>query len=163
MLLLGLDPGLRNTGWGIVAAEGNRLRHVANGVIRPPAGDLAARLLALHEALAEMIARTAPDAAAVEETFVNTNGQATLKLGQARGVVMLAPALAGLPVTEYPANTVKKSLVGYGHAGKDQIGHMVRTLLPGATIESPDAADALAVAICHAHHAAFNSRLEAAR
>lgn len=163
MLLLGLDPGLRNTGWGIIAAEGNRLRHVANGVIRPPTGDLAIRLLALHEALAEMIAATAPDEAAVEETFVNVNGQATLKLGQARGVVMLAPALAGLRVTEYPANTVKKSVVGFGHAGKDQIGHMVRTLLPGVEIGSPDAADALAVAICHAHHAVLRDRLETAR
>lgn len=163
MLLLGLDPGLRNTGWGVVAAEGNRLRHVANGVVRPPAGDLATRLLALHEALADIVARMTPDEAAIEETFVNANGQATLKLGQARGVVMLAPALAGVPVTEYPANTVKKALVGYGHAGKDQIGHMVRTLLPGVAIGSPDAADALAVAICHAHHAASQRRLEAAR
>jgi crossover junction endodeoxyribonuclease RuvC len=163
MLLLGLDPGLRNTGWGIVAAEGNRLRHVANGVIRPTGGDLASRLRALHEALAQIIASHAPDEAAVEETFVNVNGQATLKLGQARGVVMLAPALAGLPVAEYPANTVKKSLVGYGHAGKDQIGHMVRTLLPGVEIGSPDAADALAIAICHAHHAALKHRLETAR
>jgi crossover junction endodeoxyribonuclease RuvC len=163
MLLLGLDPGLLNTGWGIVSAEGNRLRHVANGVIRPPKGDLATRLLALHEALAEMLARTAPDEAAVEETFVNVNGQSTLKLGQARGVVMLAPALAGIPVTEYPTNTVKKSIVGFGHAGKDQIGHMVRTLLPGVEIGSPDAADALAVAICHAHHASLKHRLAAAR
>lgn len=163
MLLLGLDPGLRNTGWGIVAADGNRLRHVANGVIRPAKGDLASRLCALHEALVAVIASQAPDEAAVEETLVNVNGQSTLKLGQARGVVMLAPALAGLPVAEYPANTVKKSLVGYGHASKDQIGHMVRTLLPGVEIGSPDAADALAIAICHAQHSALNRRLEAAR
>ncbi len=163
MLLLGLDPGLRNTGWGVVSAEGNRLRHVANGVIRPPSGDLAVRLLALHEALADIIGRMKPDEAAVEETFVNVNGQSTLKLGQARGVVMLAPALAGVPVTEYPANTVKKALVGFGHASKDQIGHMVRVLLPGVEIGSPDAADALAVAICHAHHAESKRRLEAAR
>jgi len=163
MLLLGLDPGLRNTGWGVVAAEGNRLRHVANGVVRPPAGDLALRLLALHEALADIISRIAPDEAAVEETFVNVNGKSTLKLGQARGIVMLAPALAGVPVTEYSANTVKKAMVGFGHAGKDQIGHMVRALLPGAEIGSPDAADALAVAICHAHHAASKRRLETAR
>jgi len=163
MLLLGLDPGLRNTGWGVVAAEGNHLRHVANGVIRPSVGDLATRLLALHEALAGVIARMRPDEAAVEESFVNVNGQSTLKLGQARGVVMLAPAMAGLPVAEYPANTVKKALVGFGHAGKAQIGHMVRVLLPGAAIDSPDAADALAVAICHAHHVAPRQRLEASR
>jgi crossover junction endodeoxyribonuclease RuvC len=163
MLLLGLDPGLRNTGWGVVAVEGNRLRHVDNGVIRPTGSDLATRLLALHTALADLIARLAPDEAAVEETFVNANGQATLKLGQARGVVLLAPALAGLPVAEYPANTVKKAIVGFGHAGKEQVAHMVRALLPGAEIGSPDAADALAVAICHAHHRATQRVFEAAR
>ena len=163
MLLLGLDPGLRNTGWGVIEADGNRLRHVANGVVRSGQGSLAARLLALHQGLTDVIGRFGLDSAAVEETFVNRDGKATLKLGQARGVVMLAPARAGLPVAEYPANTIKKSVVGFGHADKSQIGHMVAMLLPGADAASPDAADALAVAICHAHHVATAERLEAAR
>lgn len=163
MRLLGLDPGLRHTGWGIVEAEGNRLRHVADGSIDPdPSLDLAARLVRLHDGLAEVIARYRPAEAAVEETFVNKNPTSTLKLGLARGVVLLCPALAGLPVAEYPANLVKKSVVGAGHASKDQIQMMVKVLLPGAAIASPDAADALAVAICHAHHAATARRWEAA-
>ncbi len=155
MRFLGLDPGLRVTGWGVVEAEGTVLRHVADGAVRPdvkrPMGE---RLAALHVGLAQVIARYAPDAAAVEETFVARNAGSALLLGQARGVVLLAPALAGVAVTEYSANTVKKSVVGAGHAAKVQIGAMVRMLLPGAACETEDAADALAVAICHAHHAA---------
>lgn len=164
MLLLGLDPGLRNTGWGVIEAESNKLRHVANGVVRPgAAGPLADRLLRLHESLTKVLRDFQLDGAAVEETFVNKDGKATLKLGQARGIVMLVPAQAGLQVAEYPANTVKKSVVGYGHADKTQIGHMISLLLPGAIVDSPDAADALAVAVCHAHHTATAHRLVAAQ
>ncbi len=153
MRVLGLDPGLRRTGWGVIEADGHRLRHVADGVVRAAEkGGMAHRLAEIHEQLGRVIAEFAPDSAAVEETFVNANGAATLKLGQARGVVLLAPALAGVPVAEYAANLVKKSVVGYGHAGKSQIGAMIGVLLPGATLETSDAADALAVAICHAHH-----------
>ena len=162
MLLLGLDPGLRNTGWGVIEAEANRLRHVANGVVRSGAGPLADRLLRLHEGLTAMIGDFQLDSAAVEETFVNKDGKATLKLGQARGIVMLVPAQAGVPVAEYPANTVKKSVVGFGHADKTQIGHMIAMLLPGADVATADAADALAVAVCHAHHVVTAQRLEAA-
>ena len=161
MLLLGLDPGLRNTGWGVIEAEANRLRHVANGVVRSGAGPLADRLLRLHEGLTAMIGDFQLDSAAVEETFVNRDGKATLKLGQARGIVMLVPAQAGVPVAEYPANTIKKSVVGFGHADKTQIGHMISMLLPGADAATADAADALAVAVCHAHHVATLQRLEA--
>lgn len=164
MKLLGLDPGLRATGWGIIAVDGNRLSHIADGVIAPgEEGELADRLARLHRALAALIAAHAPDEAAVEETFVNRNPQSTLKLGQARGVVLLAPALAGIKVFEYPANLVKKSLVGAGHAAKQQVAMMVRTLLPGATLATPDAADALAVAVCHAHHRASYLRWGAVR
>ncbi len=162
MLLLGLDPGLRNTGWGVIEAEDNRLRHVANGVVRSGSGPLADRLLRLHRDLTHVIGGFQLDGAAVEETFVNKDGKATLKLGQARGIVMLVPAQAGVPVTEYPANTVKKSVVGFGHADKTQIGHMIAVLLPGADVATADAADALAVAVCHAHHVATAQRLEAA-
>jgi len=163
MRLLGVDPGLRFTGWGVIDVDGNRLRHVANGVIKSGTGDLAIRLRRLHDGLQEVLARHAPDSAAIEETFVNRDGQSTLKLGQARGVAMLVPALAGIPVSEYAANSVKKSVVGYGHADKTQIGHMIGVLLPGATVDSPDAADALAVAICHAHHMAMRQVVEAAQ
>jgi crossover junction endodeoxyribonuclease RuvC len=153
--ILGLDPGLRRTGWGIVESAGNRLRHVAHGVIQPDAkASGAARLTQIFQGLEEIVARHAPDAAAVEEIFVNKNPASTLKLGQARGVALLVPALRGIPVAEYPANLVKKSVVGAGHADKAQIAHMVRLLLPAAKIDAADAADALAVAICHAHHAA---------
>ncbi|MGE0743746.1 MAG: crossover junction endodeoxyribonuclease RuvC [Rhodospirillales bacterium] len=163
MRLLGLDPGLRVTGWGVVDAEGNRLRHVADGVVRAPAdGPLADRLAALFAGLEQVLDAWRPDEAAVEETFVNRNGASTLKLGQARGIVMLAPARRGLPVAEYPANLVKQSLVGVGHAEKAQVAMMVRTLLPGCRLEAPDAADALAVAICHANHRGSLSRWNAA-
>jgi crossover junction endodeoxyribonuclease RuvC len=163
MKLLGLDPGLRVTGWGVIEVIDNRLRHVADGAVESDADDpLAVRLATLYDGIAAVIARYLPDAAAVEETFVNRNASSTLKLGQARGVVLLAPARAGLPVAEYATNLVKKSVVGSGHAAKMQIAMMVRTLLPGATLETADAADALAVAICHAHHAASAQRFIAA-
>lgn len=153
MRLLGLDPGLRVTGWGVVDVDGNRLSHVADGAVRVPTdGSLAARLAALYRGLERVIADHAPEEAAVEETFANRNPASTLRLGQARGVVLLAPAQAGMAVAEYPANLIKKSLVGAGHASKQQVAMMVRTLLPAAALETSDAADALAVAICHAHH-----------
>jgi len=154
MRLLGLDPGLIRTGWGVVDAEGNRLRYVACGLIAvPPKESLPVRLAQLFQALNDMLDRFAPDEAAVEESFVNRNAASTLKLGLARGVVLLAPAARGLPVFEYAANLVKKSVTGAGHAEKRQVGAMVGKLLPGSSAESADAADALAVAICHAHHA----------
>jgi crossover junction endodeoxyribonuclease RuvC len=150
--LIGLDPGLRCTGWGVVDVLGNRLRHVANGSVRAATeGTLADRLADLFAGLDEVLATWRPDLAAVEETFVNSNPTSTLKLGQARGVVLLAPALRGIPVAEYAPNQIKKSVVGVGHAAKEQIHMMVGVLLPGVEISGPDAADALAVAVCHAH------------
>jgi crossover junction endodeoxyribonuclease RuvC len=162
MRLIGLDPGLRLTGWGVIDVEGNRLRHVAHGVIRV-AGEqsLAERLCRLFDGVAAVIAAQQPAEAAVEETFVNVNPGSTLKLGQARGVVLLAPARAGVPVFEYAANLVKKSVTGTGHAEKQQIAMMVGRLLPGVEATA-DAADALAVAICHAHHRATAHRVGAA-
>ena len=158
--LLGIDPGLRFTGWGLVAAEGNRLRHLADGVIATDAEEsVPERLRALHDALAALLAEHRPDEAAVEETYVNRNGTATLKLGYARGVALLAPALAGIPVTEYGAKAVKRAVVGTGGAAKEQVAEMVRRLLPGAVLRRADAADALAVAICHAHHRASRLRI----
>jgi crossover junction endodeoxyribonuclease RuvC len=162
VLLLGIDPGLRFTGWGLVEADGNRLRHIADGVIATDGDDdVPARLKVLHDALAALLAAYRPDEAAVEETYVNRNGQATLKLGYARGVALLAPALVGIPVAEYGAMVVKKAVVGTGAAAKDQVQMMVRRLLPGASIKRADAADALAVAICHAHHRASRTRWSA--
>ncbi|GAB4119961.1 MAG: crossover junction endodeoxyribonuclease RuvC [Rhodothalassiaceae bacterium] len=153
MRLIGLDPGLQVTGWGVIDVAGSRLSHVANGTVRTDrAQDLAPRLVALHDGLAAVIAEWRPDAAAVEETFVNKNPVSTLKLGQARGIVLLVPALAGLPVAQYAPNHVKKAVVGVGHAAKEQVHAMVRILLPGCAIAGADAADALAVAICHAHN-----------
>lgn len=155
MRLLGLDPGLRNTGWGVIDVEGNRLRHVANGAVHSDAAcAMSERLLQLWDGVSQVIADFHPDEAAIEETFVNKNAVSTLKLGHARAAVLLAPARAGIAVAEYPANLIKKSVVGTGHAAKEQVAMMVRTLFPGCTFESPDAADALAVAVCHAHHAA---------
>ena len=153
MRLLGLDPGLRHTGWGIVDAEGNRLRHVASGRIDSGEGTIAERLVRLHDGVVDVIGRYQPDEAAVEETYVNKNPSSTLKLGLARGAVILAPAKAGLAVAEYAPSLVKKSVVGAGQADKGQVERMVRMLLPGAEPSSADAADALAIAICHAHHA----------
>ncbi|MCR6632598.1 MAG: crossover junction endodeoxyribonuclease RuvC [Magnetospirillum sp.] len=153
MRVLGLDPGLRITGWGIVDADGSRLRHVADGVIRSDDKlTLAERLVQLHQGVLAVIAQWGTEEAAVEQTFVNKNPESTLKLGQARGAVLLAPALSGLMVGEYAPASVKQAVVGTGRAQKEQVGMMVRTLLPGCLVQSPDAADALAVAICHAHH-----------
>lgn len=151
MRILGIDPGLRNLGWGVIDAEGNRLSHVANGVCHGTGETLAERLLALHSALTAVLAMYLPDQAAIEQTFVNKDGAGTLKLGQARGVAMLVPAQAGLPIGEYAPNQIKKTVVGVGHADKKQVDHMVRLQLPGAKVESPDAADALAIALCHAY------------
>jgi len=164
MRVLGLDPGLRHTGWGIIDVDGNRLSHVADGVVSAPVSlPLAARLVALFRQITAVLDRYRPDEAAVEETFVNKNPASTLKLGVARGVVLLAPAERGLAVAEYSANKVKKSVVGAGHAEKGQIELMVRRLLPGCSVVKADAADALAVAICHAHHAGTMNFWRAAR
>lgn len=152
MRVMGIDPGLRNLGWGVIESYGSRLSHVASGVCRTSSGDLARRLLDLHRQLTDILTRYQPDAAAVEQTFVNKDGAGTLKLGQARGIALLVPAQFGLTVGEYAPNAVKKAVVGVGHADKRQIDHMVRLQLPGCAPESPDAADALAVALCHAFH-----------
>jgi len=158
--ILGLDPGLRHTGWGVIEARDNRLRVIADGAIHTTApAALAERLAELYEGLEAVIAAHDPHEAAVEETFVNKNPHSTLKLGQARGVVLLAPARAGLPVAEYQPTLIKKAVVGTGTAKKDQVGMMVHTLLPGCLAATADAADALAVAICHAHHRASRAVL----
>jgi crossover junction endodeoxyribonuclease RuvC len=151
--IMGIDPGLRRCGWGIIEAVDNRLSFVAAGTVTPPVdGPLSIRLAALAEGLSGVLDAYAPHEAAVEETFVNAGVRSALTLGQARGVVLVTPALRGLPVAEYAANLVKKSVVGAGHADKNQIAIMVKTLLPTAVMKGPDAADALAIAICHAHH-----------
>ena len=162
MRVLGIDPGLRNMGWGVIDVTGVRLTHVANGICHSDSGELAQRLLALHRQLTEVIARFAPSTAAVEHTLVNKDGVATQKLGQARGIALLVPAQAGLEVGEYAPNAIKKAVVGVGHAAKEQIEHMVRLHLPGVVLAGADAADALAVAICHAHHVQSSGRLQAA-
>ena len=164
MRVLGIDPGLRNLGWGVIDVLGARITHVANGICHSDAGDgeLAQRLVSLHFQLTEVVRLYAPDAAAVEHTFVNKDAVATLKLGQARGIALLVPAQAGLTIGEYAPNAVKKAVVGVGHAAKSQVDHMVRLQLPGVVIEGPDSADALAIAICHAHHLQSAGRLEAA-
>ncbi len=151
--ILGIDPGLRHTGWGMIAAEGSRLSFIASGAIHTLSGvALSERLRLLHEGLAGVIAEHAPDEAAVEETFVNRDPQSTLKLGQARGIALVVPALAGLSVAEYSANLVKKTITGTGHAEKQQVAAMLKFLLPRSNAASADAADALAVAVTHAHH-----------
>ncbi|MEM8537506.1 MAG: crossover junction endodeoxyribonuclease RuvC [Pseudomonadota bacterium] len=152
MRVLGIDPGLRHMGWGIIMVQGTRLRHVANGVCHSTGDDLAARLLSLHTQLVAVVTEHQPEAAAIEQTFVNKDGVGTLKLGQARGIAMLAVAQAGLPVGEYAPNAIKKTVVGVGHADKAQVAHMVRVQLPGVQFAGTDAADALAIAICHAFH-----------
>ncbi|MDA8747253.1 crossover junction endodeoxyribonuclease RuvC [Litoreibacter sp.] len=162
MRVLGIDPGLRNMGWGVIDVEGTRVSHVANGVCKSLGTDLAARLLSLHAQLTEVLRAHQPQMAAVEQTFVNRDGAGTLKLGQARGIAMLVPAQAGLEVGEYAPNAVKKAVVGVGHADKRQVDHMVRMQLPGVTIAGPDAADALAIALCHAWHGRASGRLAAA-
>lgn len=151
--ILGIDPGLRKTGWGIIVSEGSKIGFVACGCVESEAGlSLAERLRQLHDGLTRIVASHAPDEVAVEETFVNRDPQSALKLGQARGVALVVPALAGLDVAEYAANLVKKTVVGVGHADKKQVQMMIRVLLPKAETRSADAADALAVAICHAQH-----------
>ena len=162
--IIGIDPGLRFTGWGVVESEGTRLRYVDCGtVVSSAKADLATRLRELYEGLTEVMAAQAPHEASVENTFVNKDANATLKLGQARGIAMLVPALAGVPVGEYAPNAVKKAVIGVGHGDKKQIQLMVRTLLPQARWDSDDAADALAIAICHAHNrGAVGGRLAAA-
>ena len=160
MILLGLDPGLGTTGWGLIAADGNRLTHLGNGQIKTDSKmPLSTRLLVLDLALTDLILEHRPDGAAVEEVFVNVNPQSTLKLGQARGVILLNAARSGMEVGEYAARLVKKSVVGVGNASKDQVHAMVARLLPGARIAGPDASDALDVAITHAHHLASARRI----
>jgi len=161
--ILGLDPGLRITGWGIIECEGSRLSHIDHGIVQSKDGeDLPIRLVSLYTQLIDIIQQYTPDEAAVEETFVNKNPLSALKLGIARGVVLLAPAQAGLIVGEYSANKVKKSVVGVGHADKNQVAMMVSRLLPKSGGVVKDAADALAVAICHAHHRTFFQKVRMA-
>jgi crossover junction endodeoxyribonuclease RuvC len=151
--ILGIDPGLRRTGWGMIAIDGNRLRFLACGSLATDTSTpLSDRLLAIHRGLSAVVETHAPDEAAVEATFVNKDASATLKLGQARGIAMLVPAIAGLPVAEYAPNLVKKTIVGAGHGEKAQVRMMIGVLLPKADPRSDDAADALAIAVCHAHH-----------
>ncbi|MCX7561119.1 crossover junction endodeoxyribonuclease RuvC [Sulfitobacter sp. F26204] len=157
MRIIGIDPGLRNLGWGVIDVTGNRISHVANGVCHSQGNDLAQRLLSLHLQLTEVFTVHRPLSAAIEQTFVNKDGAGTLKLGQARGIAMLVPAQAGLPVGEYAPNKVKKTVVGVGHADKGQVAHMVKVQLPGVVLHGPDATDALAIAICHAHHGGASS------
>jgi len=150
--IIGLDPGLQATGWGVIESDGVRLHHIAHGTVRSDASKaLSDRLLMLHDGIGTILQDYRPDEAAVEETFVNKNPVSTLKLGQARGVCLLVPALSGISVAEYAPNHIKKAVVGVGHAGKAQVEAMVTTLLPKATLSGADAIDALAVAICHAH------------
>ena len=151
--ILGIDPGLRNTGWGIITICGSQLSYIADGTVRSnPKEPLAERLMHLHDGLTAVLKHWQPDEAAVEETFVNKDARATLKLGAARGIALLVPAQAGLLVGEYAPNMVKKTVVGSGHAGKEQITAMIKILLPKASPDSADSADALAIAICHAQH-----------
>ena len=151
--IIGIDPGLRNTGWGVIEQEGQRLSYIADGAVHSdPDAELSERLLQIHTQLLAVLREFAPDEAAVEETFVNKDARATLKLGQARGVVLLAPATLGMRIAEYAPNVIKKSVVGAGHAEKDQVKHMVKLLLPRAVMKTADSTDALAIAICHAHH-----------
>ena len=161
--ILGLDPGLRHTGWGIIDACDNRLSFVAGGVISPdPDLELAVRLTTLFIGVQELVTTYRPQECAIEETFVNQNPVSTLKLGHARAAAMLAPAAAGVTVAEYKPNLVKKSVVGVGHAGKEQVAAMMNVLLPGSNAKA-DAADALAVAVCHAHHRVSALRMVVAR
>ena len=151
--IIGIDPGLRRTGWGVVETAGSSLRFVASGTVKPDEkAELAERLRQLHDGLIDVVRAHAPHEAAVEQTFVNKDASATLKLGQARGIAMLVPALAGLAVAEYAPNAVKKAVIGVGHGEKKQIHMMVRVLMPKAVFSGDDAADALAIAICHSHH-----------
>lgn len=160
--IIGIDPGLRRTGWGVIESDGVRLVHVASGTAASDADrDLAVRLAQLFEELKRVVAAWQPHEAAAEQTFVNRDAAATLKLGQARGIALLVPALAGLTVAEYAPNLVKKTVVGVGHGGKEQVRAMIRHLLPRAAPDSEDAADALAIAICHAHHRSWRGLRQA--
>jgi crossover junction endodeoxyribonuclease RuvC len=158
--IIGIDPGLRRTGWGIIESEGSRLRYVADGYLASDERlDLALRLVQLRDQLLDVFKSWEPEEAAVEETFVNKDARATLKLGHARAIALLIPASAGILVAEYAPNVVKKSVVGVGHAEKDQVKHMVKLLLPRAEMNSADSIDALAIAICHAHHRGPTDRM----
>lgn len=160
MRIIGIDPGLQRTGWGVLDARDNRLSFVAQGtLLTDPKRPLAERLVQLYDAMVDVIEKWAPEQAAVEETFVNKNPVSTLKLGQARAIALLVPARLGLSVGEYSPNLVKKTVVGAGHAAKEQVQMMVKTLLPGSGNAGADAADALAVAICHAHHYETQARI----
>jgi len=162
--IIGIDPGLRRTGWGVIESDGVRLSYVASGLVTSDGEDeLSWRLRSLYEGLASVLAAFAPQEAAVEETFVNENARATLKLGQARGMALLAPAMRGIKVAEYPPNLIKKTVVGAGHAEKRQIQAMIGFLLPKAKFDSADEADALAIAICHSNHRSSLAARAAAR
>ncbi len=163
MRIIGIDPGLRRLGWGVVNFDGSVLHHVANGICKTNnLQDLPSRLLELYLQLKEVISSHSPDCAAIENTFVNKDFAGALKLGQARGIALLAPAEAGLRIAEYAPNVIKKTIVGFGHADKSQLEVMVKKQLPGVKIEGTDAADALGIALCHAYQNKFKSRLEAA-
>lgn len=162
MRVIGIDPGLRKMGWGVIDVTGNKVRHVGNGVCVSTSGTLAERLLSLHLQLTEIVGKFSPTTSAVEQTFVNRDAAGTLKLGQARAIALLVPAQAGLAVAEYAPNAVKKAVVGVGHADKTQVEHMVRLQLPGIEIAGADASDALAIALCHAWQAGHSDRLSAA-
>lgn len=163
MRVIGIDPGLRRTGWGVIQIDGNQLKHVGNGVCNSTASkELSVRLLEIYLQLREVITRYKPTCAAVENTFVSKDAAGTLKLGQARGIALLAPAEAGLRVYEYAPNKVKKTVVGVGHADKAQVEHMVKMQLPGVTLHGSDAADALGIALCHAFQGKYDERINAA-
>ena len=159
MRVIGIDPGLRTLGWGIIESDGSHMSHVANGLCRSSGNVLADRLADLFRQLTAVFDQYSPHKAAVEQTFVNKDGAASLKLGQARGIALLVPACAGLEVGEYAPNRIKKTVVGVGHADKSQVEHMIKLQLPGVEIAGPDSADALAVAICHAVHARLPTRI----
>lgn len=162
MRVIGIDPGLVRTGWGVIEMSGNRLRHVANGTCQAKGPNLAVRLANLYELIGDVFHAHAPEAAAVEHTFVNKDAAGTLKLGQARAIALLVPAQAGLDVGEYAPNAVKKAVVGVGHAQKQQVEHMVKLQFPGIKLDGPDAADAIAIAMCHAYHLQSAGKLQAA-
>ena len=158
MRVIGIDPGLRNMGWGIVDVSGNKLSHIANGVCQSQGNDLATRLLSLFNQMETILEQWQPTHAAVENTFVNKDSVSSLKLAQARAIAMVVPRKFGLEVSEYAPNKVKKTIVGVGHADKQQIMHMVKLQLPGVKLNGPDSSDALAIAICHSYHAKSNDR-----
>ncbi len=163
MRVIGIDPGLRRTGWGVIEINGNQLSHIGNGVCKSTATDhLSVRLLQLYRQLKKIICLHKPTCAAIENTFVSKDAAGTLKLGQARGIALLVPAEAGLPVFEYAPNTVKKTVVGVGHADKVQVAHMVKMQIPTAVVDGYDAFDALAIALCHLHHGKYDQRVESA-